>query len=153
MCTVIPRTTVFSIRTEVHGTTMQSNGDQSRNTTDKQFVPTCIPALNYGHVTPIRELPPHTTRVVGVAIPGTSASSWSNIRERDDLSSVVSAIELIGWCQSSCMSFIIDSKGKGLETHHVHQRFQQSLDGTILLTIFIVSQKVLCCFLSYIFGL
>ena len=43
-------------------------------------------------------------------------------------------------------------KGKGSETHHVHQCFQQSLDSIILLTILIASQKVICCFLSYIFG-
>ncbi len=64
---IIPHTAVFSSRTEVCGTTMQNNGSIS-NTTDEQFVINCIPAVNYGHVTQIREQPLHTTRVVGVAI-------------------------------------------------------------------------------------
>ncbi len=79
MCIVIiPRTAVFSIRTEVCGTTMQSNGNQSRNTTDEQFVPNCIPAENWGYGTTIREQPPHSISIVGVAIPGTLWVSTSS---------------------------------------------------------------------------
>ena len=101
---------MFSIRTEVCGTTKQSNGN-SINTSDEQFVITSIPVGNYGHVTPTRELPHYTTRVVGVAQPGwwISTNSWSNISERDDLSSVVSARGLIGWCQSNCMPLIYNT--------------------------------------------
>ncbi len=102
MCIVIiPHTAMFSIRTEVIRTTSQGNGSRgSSNTSDEQFLPNCIPARarKYGHATPIREQPLHTTRVVGVAIPGSWQvnTSISNIRERDDLSSVVSASVLIG---------------------------------------------------------
>ncbi len=128
MCIVIiPHTAVFSIRTEVIRTTSQNNG--SRNTSDEQFLPNCIPARarKYGHVTPIREQPLHTTRVVGVAIPGSWKvnSSISNIRERGDLSSVVSASVLIGCCQSNWMPLIIDALIPNLYLLH-------HLDSTIV---------------------
>ncbi len=109
MCNVIiPHTAVFSIRTEVCGTAMQNSGTRTTNTTDEQFVPNCNYNLtDYGHVTTIREQPLHINRAVVVAIPGwwISSNSWSNIREWDDLSSVVSA-RVIGWCQPNCMPSI-----------------------------------------------
>ncbi len=70
MCIVIiPHTAVFSIRTEMHETTMQNNGIRIKNTTDEHFNPNCSPAgIIYGHITIIREQPLHMSRVVGVAI-------------------------------------------------------------------------------------
>ncbi len=130
MCIIIiPHTAVFSIRTEVIRTTSQNNG--SRNTSDEQFLPSCIPARahKYGHATSIREQPLHTTRDVGVAIPGSwiANSSYSNIRERDDLSSVVSASVLIGCCQSNWMPLIIDALIPNLYLLHLYRsRFHNS---------------------------
>ncbi len=104
-----PHTAVFSIRTVVSGTTRQNICIINSG---HQLVPSC--RLNtFWHCRPIRELPLYIISVCGVAEPGTwwisigrSSSSWSNIREWDDLSSVVSARGLMGCCQSHCMPLI-----------------------------------------------
>ncbi len=71
---------------------MQNNGNSS-NTTDEHFISNCnLFGQVYGHMTPIRELPYYTMSVYSVAVSGwwVTTNSISNIRERDNLSSVVS---------------------------------------------------------------